>query len=202
VTAAPRLPRDRLLPVGECPGSLTVDRVEDLEQFNLAGMAGGAVEIRQPIPFGRTRDSDLLYLWWLRDLTSHAIRLIWTLDGEPLLDHRDYSHLVPPRGPSGGAVARWRSAFRYGTFYYRVGPGFVTIKDVRPGGEHSRMTISGVDADRFLWLAQSSSRCPYDEPLEEALHALADADLARFTETSLVVLPFRIRHWPVPFLSV
>jgi hypothetical protein len=187
-------------------GEITAGSIEYLEQVRLAETAGAAIVITQPVRFGRDLDSDLRHLQWLRDATSHAIRLTWTLNGEPLLDHRDYSHLVPPSASAApgsvAEVARWREEFSYGTFYYRVGPGFVTVKDVRPGGEHARMTISGTDAERFIQLARSSQRHADDALLEAALEALADAGLARYSKTAQAVLPFRIRHWPVPFLAI
>lgn len=32
-----------------------------------------------------------------------------------------------------GYVLTWSREYRYGCFYYRRGPGLVTVKDVRPG---------------------------------------------------------------------
>lgn len=185
---------------------ISADCAEDLEHADLAAMACMTIAITRPIRFGYDLDADLRHLRWLRDVTSHAIRLTWTLEGAPLLDRRDYCHLVPPSAfatlGNADVVTRWRSEFRYGTFYYRVGPGFVTVKDVRPGGDHARMTISGPDAALFSRLAQTSCHQAGDEPLEAALSVMSGAGLARYTRSSLLVLPFRLRHWPVPFLSI
>jgi Family of unknown function (DUF5825) len=163
-----------------------------------------ACRFLEPLEFGRGAAADLELLRLLRMVTSHAVRLRWTIGGRPEFPLHTYSHLLPPT--SGvtledlGRVVDWARDYQYGSFYYRRGPGLVSVKDVRPGQPASRMVI-GDGADGFERLAESITGLV--EPADEALAADAvAADLALRVGDRVLVLPFRMRHWPVPYQAV
>ncbi|WP_147333460.1 DUF5825 family protein [Micromonospora craniellae] len=86
-----------------------------------------AVELPEPLRFGQSPAQDLDLLRLLRAVTSHAVRLRWTLSGRPSFPLHTYSHLLPPclgveLDDVTHTVARARD-YRYGSFYYRRGPG-------------------------------------------------------------------------------
>lgn len=186
------------------PGRVEVDGLEDLD--SVLGRHPGPTEavVAEPVRWGDDWHADLRRLKVLRKATGRAVRLRWQMIGAPPTALRNCVHLVPPAAgldrAAAESAARWRAAYAYGSFHYRVGPGFVTVKDTRPGGDQSRMIISGEDADRFLALARGEA--PRSAELAAALAAMLEAGLALAAEDLVLVLPFRMRHWPVPFSAV
>jgi ribosomal peptide maturation radical SAM protein 1 len=88
----------------------------------------------------------------LRDALATGTAIDWALadpDHEPPgLDTTLLWHLPPPRiRPGEGVlprtpVTRWRQAFSPGLLYFRNGPGFLSIKDVRDPRRAARMTLT------------------------------------------------------------
>ncbi|MEU4743907.1 DUF5825 family protein [Actinosynnema sp. NPDC023658] len=162
------------------------------------------VLVEEPLRAGASLDDDLRLLRFLRECTGHTLRLDWVLGGRPLVGERNLHHLVPPvRGVDGAAecAATWLGAYRYGAYYYRVGPGFVTVKDVRPDGESVHLTIDGESADHFRAIAEATSVADLDEAATEALADAVEFGLALRGEQAVLLLPFRMRHWPVPYVA-
>lgn len=162
------------------------------------------VVLTEPLWFGESPAQDLANLRLLRTVTSHAVRLRWTIGGRPSFPTHTYAHLLPPSDgvelDDLGHTVEWARDYRYGSFYYRRGPGMVTVKDVRPGQPSARMVIAD-GADQFERLAESPDGIP--EPGDEGLVADAiEAGLAVEVDGRALVLPFRMRHWPVPYLAV
>ncbi len=171
---------------------------------DLAGLSLTDVTAPEPLIFGQSaaRDLDLLYL--LREATSHAVRLRWTLAGTPCFPLLTHVHLVPPSGGVGAAAGyarQWAAGYKYGSYYYREGPGFVTVKDVRAGGEPVRMTIAD-GAAHFQAMASARSRHELSDDAAALLEVAEQAGLLIRDADRLLVLPYRIRHWPVPYVAI
>lgn len=180
-----------------------------LAQCSLAEVVAAGYErltVDGPVTLGQQVDDDLRLLRFLREATCHTLRVDWTLDGLPLVGLRDVVHLVPPTsgvGPEAAEfVAAWRADYRYGTFYYRQGPGFVTVKDVRPGGVAEHLTLDGDSAAQFQALVRASTVAELDAANLAALADAVDFGLARRGEEQLLVLPYRMRRWPVPYSAI
>lgn len=176
------------------------------EPEELAHLGYEFVSVQGPVNAGLQIDDDLRLLRFLREITSYTIRLEWTLAGRPLLDPAAFVHLVPPTGYADN-VARscteaWRDGYQYGAFYYRCGPNFVTIKDVRAAVEAAHLTIEGDSATYFRALAHGESLTDLDSHLRDALQDAVEAGLAVQGDKVFLVLPYRMRCWPVPFLAV
>jgi hypothetical protein len=189
------------------PGiTLTADQVATTRPAELAAAGYERVRIDGPVPAGEDVDEDLQLIRFLREATSHALRLDWVLGGLPLVELRNLTHLVPPTSGVNPSVdeyaASWRAAFRYGTYYYRRGPGFVLAKDVRPGGPAAHMTIDGISAAQFVALAEASVVSQLDPEARDALDDAVSFGLALSGSRHFTVLPFHMRHWPVPVLAV
>ena len=172
---------------------------------DLAALAPGAeVTLAEPVPFGSCVDEDIRQLVFLREATSRSVRLTWRMTGVPLLDWRSLAHLLPPDAGETGASAAfaraWRERYRYGLYYYRCGPGFIHVKDIRPGGPAARMTIE--DNGLFDELISASSLDQLSSQAAEALGPAIEADLAVAGETRFAILPYRMRHWPVSCVAV
>jgi hypothetical protein len=168
-----------------------------------ADFALRAAEADQPLRFGESVAADLRLIRLLRDATSHAVRLAWRLSGVPSLDLRDLVHLIPPVDGVDAAArayaAEWIDAHRYGSYYYRRGPGFVTVRDVRAGGKKQRLLIDQGSAE-FLEMAEAAHADELSPAARRALPDAVDAGLAVLADDStMVLLPHRMRHWPVAY---
>jgi Family of unknown function (DUF5825) len=172
---------------------------------DLAALANTTVAAGEPLVFGRSVATDLALLHLLREATSHAVRLRWTLAGVPSLPLRTHIHLIPPIGGAGDAAAaharEWAAGYRYGACYYREGPGFVTIKDVRPGGEPVRMTIRD-GAGHFLAMSRARDESDLAAQTAALLGTAEQAGLLIRHSGRLLILPYQIRHWPVPCVAI
>ncbi|MGX6600510.1 DUF5825 family protein [Micromonosporaceae bacterium Da 78-11] len=159
----------------------------------------------EPVVFGADPEQDLRHLRTLREATSHAIRLHWTLSGRPIFPIAALTHLVPPSGgadeDSADLARRWSAAHRYASCYYRQGPGFVTVKDVRGGGDGTHMLIEDEDAAAFLALTTTDQADELDDHTRAMLPEAEEHGLLLRAGDTHLVLPYRLRNWPIPLVA-
>jgi hypothetical protein len=172
--------------------------------MNTVALLERASEQERTLTFGHSLAEDLELMRYLREATSHAIRLRWTLAGLPLLPLHTHIHLIRPSGGVDESTQTyadaWGSGYRYGIFYYRQGPGFVSIKDVRPDQAATRMVID-TGAEHFLAMAAASTVADLSPPALAVLDEAERAGLVLRHEDRILALPFRMRHWPVPYIG-
>lgn len=123
------------------------------------------------------------------------------------LDTRLLHHLPPPAVPAehdpqldDSGLRLWRAAFRPGLCYYRMGPGFVQIKDVRDSASAAWITL-----DQAL-LIEGFLRCG-EQPVPLATQGETDRAvlevllrenlLLQFGEL-VTAAPYHMRCWPIP----
>jgi hypothetical protein len=143
-------------------------------------------------------------LAFVRDLTGHGIAVDWRVRFDartrawPLL-----THLYPPIELHGAteeaqALNHWRDYFHLCRCVYRVGPGFVQVRDRRTG-ELNRLTIDEPDyleaVDRLL-PGTPEHRIP-----PTILDDLAAENLLWRMQGLAVWLPYRVRRWPWPSMA-
>lgn len=142
----------------------------------------------------------------LRDRLSTGVVEHWTGPIPADVDTRPLHHLPPPApGADGGQasgdprIRNWQATFRPALCYYRVGPGFIQVKDIRDPATASRVTISQqplidaiMDCERPVRLAGQDRRrgAALDFLLAECL-------LLRFGDL-VTTAPYRMRRWPLP----
>jgi len=196
-------------PTPQAKGRCATVAAADLAATRAADLAAAGYErvvVDGPVPAGHDLDDDLRLLRFLRDAMCHTLRVEWTLGGRPLVEQRDLVHLAPPADGLGDdaadCAAAWRAGYRYGLYYYRHGPGFVTVKDVRPGGTTVHLTIDGDSSAQFRAIAAAATLDELDPEAAAALDDAVDYGLALRGRTALVMLPYRMLHWPVPYSVV
>jgi len=117
------------------------------------------------------------------------------------LDADDLYHLPPPRqdGSADERVLRWQAAFRPGLCYYRTGPGFVEVRDVRRPADAARLTIDDqLLISVFTTCLSPTAAADLDaDSLAAAETLLAERLLLRFADV-LLTAPYRMRRWPIP----
>ena len=175
---------------------------DQLRGTDLATLTFARVRLTEPLRL----DTGLEDLRLLVAATSHVVRLTWTLAAPPDLPADRLCHLTPPVSGTGDAArayaGQWSSLHRYGCFHYRQGPAFVTVKDLRPGADATRMRIEDEDAAGFLRMATTSHGSELDEPTRAMLPDAEAVGLVLRTGDSHLVLPHRIRHFPIPAWNV
>lgn len=144
----------------------------------------------------------------LRDAASYGVPVAWHGLVEHGVDPRLLVHLSPP-GPVPGEetsvnMAEWRHFSQPGLCYYRVGPGFVFIKDVRWQSENAarfRLELDGVE-EMFTTLETVVEVARLDAATAKVLDDLSTEHLALRLGDWATLLPYRMRRWPVPALEV
>lgn len=176
-----------------------------IEALCRAGHAYARIEGTMPPP-PASSDEARRFLGWLetiRDMTACAVPVEWTAEPEmaalaPLL-----FHLVPPANTGPPEVERWRKAHRYGTCFWRGGPGFITITDRRDEADAHQYVL---DSPEFVEVFSAAETLTPRDRLAaiggEALEELEASRLILTIEGWSLALPFRMRHWPVPFTAI
>jgi len=143
----------------------------------------------------------LAFLAWLRDQHTAATGVTWQATIDPAFDPAPLHHLQPPdpTGPMPATLARWRAAHRPALCYYRRGPGFIQVKDVRRAGAGARFVLD------HPALVATFDRCLEPTRLDtldadhlRSARALADEHLVLVVDGWALTLPHRMRRWPVP----
>ena len=177
-----------------------------------AERASQRLRLAAPLRLGLDPAADAAALRLLTEAISRYVPVEWELATEPPWPVRTLVHLPPPGGAADPAASgaadpaarryadQWRGLHRFGLCTYRRGPGFIRIRDLRPGGPHSRVVVDGPWAERFEALASATADATATA-FRPLLGELVDARLAIRLGERYQVLPFRPRRWPVPFLD-
>ncbi len=141
--------------------------------------------------------SSLAMIRLLREAASFGIPVVWHggIDG---LDVGLVVHLPPPVAEKAGDVptARWRELHQPGLCYYRLGPAFVFVKDVRPNRVSARYKIE--QPDRFRSLESVVELAMVDDATRDLIADLETEGLVLQLGGWATLLPHRMRRWPVP----
>jgi hypothetical protein len=154
------------------------------------------------VRLGEQSQQSLNLICQLRDRMAEGVIMKWRGELLELIDVTALCHLPPPSG-KGRAVDEWRSRFRPGLCYFRKGPGFIQIKDVRDPAASASLILD----DRPLIDAFTRCLCPTPlaalEPAEKAsVDALRAEGLLLQIDDHVTTLPYRMSQWPVPATPV
>jgi hypothetical protein len=122
----------------------------------------------------------------------------WAVPLPDGLDTRLLHHLPPPpAGVASPGAAAWRAAFRPALCYYRRGPGFISVRDLRGSG--SRIIIDDEILIAVFLRAGEPVRLAEETGEERAaLEFLLAENLLLASGGLAVAAPYRMRRWPVP----
>jgi hypothetical protein len=190
-------------------GPLTAARLALLDPGALTEEGCERLVLAEPVGLGADDEFDVRFLWLLREAVSRSLRVEWTAGGPLPFDDAAVCHIPPPRAERGGGADgdrsgdRWRSRYRFGLCYYRVGPAFVLLRDVRDSGEGARYRLEEPAAVAAWPGLEAPVRLTSADKGVRELAALLEAErlVLRRGEWA-TLLPFRMRHWPVPFDQV
>ncbi|MET0234099.1 MAG: DUF5825 family protein [Kibdelosporangium sp.] len=159
--------------------------------------AGQTLALAEPVRFGEDGRRDVAILNLLAEAAAYLVAVEWELAGELPWPVRQVVQLPAPAASADPAVLAWRERHRHGLCTYRVGPGFVSVVDLRPDGPKASITVPGEWVDVFTALAASADT-PDDGPGRVLFDRLESADLVLNTSADTYFLvPYRPRRWPV-----
>jgi hypothetical protein len=159
--------------------------------------AVGSIRLDERDPAGATS-----WLAALRDAASAPVAVRWT--GQVALAPSLISNVVhlPPPAPTSAATQLWHDLHPSSALYYRRGPGFILIKDVR---RSRRRMIITMDDPVELELFDHITR-----PVEIGLLTRFGSQLTEFLDTGLacragnlvVGIATHLRRWPIPHTGI
>lgn len=152
------------------------------------------------LKLGEHPELTLKFICYLRDTLSRGTVPHWRGELLPPLSLSMLCHLPPPAG-TGDNESEWRERFRSGLFYYRHGPGFIQIKDLR---EDAAVLILDdpvlISVFTRALEPMSLGRLSHDE--REAVDALIAERILLRLGADVVTLPHRMKRWPIPAYAV
>ncbi len=144
-------------------------------------------------------------LTFIRDMTALGVRVRWRFaPGSERNVLGYYGHLHPPaeivgRGDGDRLLSEWRSDFFICKCVHRNGPGFVQVRDRRPGSLH----LLTVDEPGYISAVDQlipGVRADLVEP--EVLDDFRAERLVASVGNMVWWLPYRVRRWPLPSMTV
>ncbi len=168
------------------------------------------VVIAEPIEIcDETAEQALGFLRFLRDCETFALRVGWRGCFGAGVPRELLSHLWPPSAAAGDEDGQHPSGgsepYAFGRFYWRSGPGFVTVRDTRPARAAQRLTIADhADLRLFMAVQEPARVADYPSGTEagESLRALSNEGIVLCLGEWALCLPCRMRFWPVPYMAI
>jgi len=188
---------------------LTATILSSLDPRELRSRGWRAVKLGRPVSLGTDPEFDVRFFRFLREALSSLLGVEWSLATPGPADVGGICHLPPPSPDAGAASAaimyadQWRQGYGFGHCCYRLGPGFVSIVDVREEDNAARFLLDDpAVVEAFLILADAV-RLPGLPPLATELAGqLAEAGLLLRLGDWATLLPHRLERWPVPCTAV
>lgn len=135
----------------------------------------------------------------VRELTGLGAAVAWTAEcDDGCVGSRRFAHLFPPAavvGADPAALDEWRGRYLPCMCVWRRGPGFVEVRDRRPG----TLEIFTIDDPATLAALEAAQDGVSVGALPDAVRAeLREADLLAEHGDRAWWTPIRIRRWPNP----
>ncbi|MEU1277940.1 DUF5825 family protein [Streptomyces sp. NPDC005805] len=188
-------------------GSLDAGAFTQLDIAALAMHGCDRLKINSTVELGRNAEHDIRFMHLLRQSASHGITVSWQADGLPDCPPSYLHHLPPPHSTlsadTQSMVDQWRDEYTYGLCYYRQGPGFWQIRDGRSAGRRGRFTAVGEKVIQTLaQLTQPADAMHLPELATDMLQSLHNAGLTAQIGPWVLLLPYRLRRWPIPAYGI
>jgi hypothetical protein len=147
---------------------------------------------------GGRPEPTLRFIGLLRDRLSGGVVTQWRGELVDTIDVTALHHLPPPTGAD-PRIDEWRAAFRVGLCYFRKGPAFIQIKDVRNADASANFILDDPAlVDAFTHYLQPRSLARLEPAEREATDTLLAEGLLLRMGDHATTLPYRMSRWPVP----
>jgi Family of unknown function (DUF5825) len=180
-----------------------------------------AVRLIQPVSFGTgtaNAEFEVRFIRFLRESLSCLLTVKWSLGLAGSIDVGAVCHLPPPTARAAGMAGlaalagrrsdqpqadQWRAEYGFGHCFYRVGPGFIHVVDVRDADDAARFLLDDpATVEAFGLLADAVQLSALPPLARELADQLEDARLLFRIGDWATLLPYRLRRWPMPCTAV
>lgn len=181
-------------------GALDSRRLATLRPDELAADGARVLRVRSPVLLGVDDEFDVRFARLLREGQAACLHVDWAAAGRRRWPVEAVRHLQPPRAGDDA----WVDAFRFGSCYYRVGPDFILIRDVRLGTSQAARYLVDDAESVASWPELEGALCRTDATSGglTLLEMLADENLVLAADDWATLAPARMRRWPVPEWSI
>ena len=194
----------------EITGPLSAPMLARIEPRQLRKRGCHAVTIDGPVSFGADAEVDVRFIRFLREALSSALTVDWSLATPGPADVGAVCHLPPPAradSATGDATCQyadqWRDEYGFGHCYYRLGPGFIHVVDVRDEADAARFLLDEpAIVEAFALLAGAVKLTDLSPLAAELAGQLAEAGLLLQLGDWATLLPSRLERWPLPCTAV
>ncbi|GAA2441379.1 hypothetical protein GCM10010191_66980 [Actinomadura vinacea] len=162
--------------------------------------------IDEPLDLGGDPAATTQAVALLRDLAPTGQRIEWRGRVTGPIDLSLLHHLPPPTELDDGtddacdAKDTWARSHGFGSFYYRMGPGFLQVKDTRNPDSPSQTVLENPELiDVFTTCLTPTAVRHLEAP---ALRDLLRRRLLLLAGDLAVTLPCRLTRWPIPFFAI
>jgi Family of unknown function (DUF5825) len=180
----------------------------DLEAAVRDGIQSVRIDAPQILSAERP-EATLALVRLLREAAADGIPIAWHGEVAPSIDVSLLVHLPPPErtgtgtGDDHAAIVAWRERYRPGLCYFRLGPGFAFMKDVRDVEASARFQVNLAQAPRAIERLEAVATVDHlDAATTAVLEDLEAERLVLRLGELVTILPYRMRRWPVPSLEV
>jgi hypothetical protein len=161
----------------------------------------GQVRLAQPVSLGADAEFDVSFFRFLREALSCLLTVEWTMTALGSLELGAVCHLPPPT--AGPYAEQWRGEYGFGYCFYRVGPGFIHLVDVRDADGAARFLLDDpVTVEAFGQLVGVVRLSELPPPAAELADQLDQARLLLRLGDWATILPCRLHRWPMPCTAV
>ena len=187
--------------------TLTAPMLARLDPAEFRARGCHSVTLSQPIAFGAEPEFDVRFIRFIRQALSYLLEVDWRLATPGPAEVSVLCHLPPPAaaGPDPAAryASQWQSQYGFAHCYYRLGPQFVHIVDVRDTGNAARFVLDDPAAvEAFLRLTDAVRLSDVPQLAADLADQLAEAGLLLRLGDWATILPFRLVRWPLPCTAV
>jgi hypothetical protein len=143
------------------------------------------------------------FIAWIRNCMAEGTAGRWSGTLPQELCPAQLHHLPPPTVHQGAGVdpryTAWHAAYRPGLCYYRHGPGFLEVKDIRDPQAGARFTLDDPTlTGTFLRCLDPVRLSALTGETRQAAELLARERLLLRVGGYLTTAPYRMRRWPIP----
>jgi hypothetical protein len=147
------------------------------------------------------RNDPLQLLALLRDGVELGVSITFTGNALGAIG-ADVTHLPEPGGNGYSTGLSWEEPHAYGRCFYRRGPGFLLVVDRRDSPEY-RYTLDDADHIEAIGVLRTPTPLRETPPaLKQAAADLAELNLVAVHAGRGLLLPYRLRRWPMPVDSL
>jgi hypothetical protein len=140
----------------------------------------------------------------LRECVSLGVRICWKGKIDKDFNLKPFFHLPPPisLNASESILNDWRETYQFGTFFWRQGPEFIFVKDIRDPKNSAKFIIDDAPMISIINQCLKPTKTNTFKGKELFVEELIEEGILFECQDYILTLPYRIMEWPIPFDTI